>query len=236
LRAEAGLRDSALELVQAWELTLLKRAAVQAPVEVIGPFRVIFGPAGQLLGFDYALPVDPLDGPPSDVIAALRARYRVRHEGLRLEFNQGAWPGLDTALEAAGLALKGRNPLMACTLDGFLPFRSAAVRVRFLDSDPRHPSTRRASGEVEGAVAGRASIGAVDGVAELYGVITEPAFRRRGVAAAVCSALVQRHFDEGGRLAFLDAESSAAERLYARLGFRVIGARVVYGEPDDELS
>jgi ribosomal protein S18 acetylase RimI-like enzyme len=236
LPAQAGRHASALDLVQTWELTLLKRAALQAAVEVIGPFRAIFGRPGELLGFDHALPVDPLDGRLDEAIAALRARYRVHHQDLRIEFTQGIWPGLDTTLEAAGLALMGRTPLMACTARGFVSFRSASVAVRFLNTDPRHPSTRRAAGEMGGVTVGRASIGTVDEVGELYGVITEPAFRRQGVAAAVCSALLQRFFDEGGRLAFLDAESRPAQRLYARLGFDVVGIRLAYGEPNRPTS
>lgn len=229
---DAARDASALDLVQTWELTLLKRAALQATVDVVGPFRAIFGRPGQLLGFDYALPVDLQDGQLGGAIAALRARYRAHHEALRLEFNQGTWPGLDSTLEAAGLALIGRTPLMACTPNRFVSVRSPSVCIRSLRSDPRHPTTRRARGEIEGVTAGWASIGAVDGVAELYGVITQPAFRRRGVAASLCSSLLRGFFDEGGRLAFLDAESRAAERLYLRLGFRVIGTRLAYGEPD----
>jgi ribosomal-protein-alanine N-acetyltransferase len=68
-------------------------------------------------------------------------------------------------------------------------------------------------------------------VAELYGVVTDPRFRRRGVAATVCSALVERLFDDGGTLVFLDAENAGAEALYERLGFRRIGARLSYAEP-----
>jgi predicted GNAT family acetyltransferase len=51
------------------------------------------------------------------------------------------------------------------------------------------------------------------------------------VAATICSALVQRLFEEGGTLVFLDAENPGAEALYARLGFRRIGDRLTYTEP-----
>jgi predicted GNAT family acetyltransferase len=105
------------------------------------------------------------------------------------------------------------------------------VLVRFLEVDPHHASTLRAVGELDGQVAGRASLGTVEGVAELYGVVTDPPFRRRGVAATVCSALVERLFREGGSLVFLDAENPGSEALYAGLGFRRIGDRVTYAEP-----
>jgi ribosomal protein S18 acetylase RimI-like enzyme len=201
------------------------------PVEVIGPFRAIPGPTGELVGFNYALPVDPLDERLPASIDALRSLYRARREPLRLEFNQQTWPGLGAALERAGLTLESRNPLMACGPEEFRPFTAPSVVTRFLEVDPRHPSTLRAVGELDRQVAGRASLGTVEGVAELYGVVTDPPFRRRGVAATVCSALVERLFHNGGTLVFLDAENPGAEALYARLGFRGIGARLSYAEP-----
>jgi ribosomal protein S18 acetylase RimI-like enzyme len=203
------------------------------PVDVIAPFRAIPGRTGELVGFNYALPVDPLDETLPAAIGALRARYRARHEPLRIEFNEETWPELGAALERGGLVLESRNPLMACEPDEFRPFTAPFVVVRFLEVDPRHPSTLRAVGELDGQVAGRASIGTVDGVAELYGVVSDPPFRRRGVAATICSALVERLFHDGGTLVFLDAENPGAEALYTRLGFRRIGARLTYAEPED---
>ena len=200
-------------------------------MEVVAPFRAIPGRTGELLGFNYALPVDPLDERLPAAIDAVWARYRALHEPLRIEFNEETWPALGAALERAGLVLESRNPLMACEPEEFRHFAAPSVVVRFLESDPRHPSTLRAVGELHGQVAGRASIGTVDGVAELYGVVTDPPFRRRGVAATICSALIERQFHEGGTLVFLDAENLGAEALYAGLGFRRIGVRLSYAEP-----
>jgi len=198
---------------------------------VIGPFRAIPGPTGELAGFNYALPVDRLDPGLTDSIRALKARYRQLRQPLRIEFNEEIWPGLASALEAEGLVRESRNPLMACGPDEFRPFAARQVTVRFLEVDPRHPSTLRAVGELDGQVAGRASLGTIEGVAELYGVVTDPPFRRRGVAATICSALVERLFRDGGSLVFLDAENPGAEALYAGLGFARIGDRLTYAEP-----
>jgi ribosomal protein S18 acetylase RimI-like enzyme len=203
------------------------------PVEVVGPFRAIPGRTGEQVGFNYALPVDPLDKRLPAAINALWSRYRALREPLRLEFNEETWPELASALEAAGLVLESRNPLMACEPDGFRPIAASSVVVRFLEVDPRHPTTLRAVGELNGEVAGRASLGTVEGVAELYGVVTDPPFRRRGVAATICSALVERLFRNGGSLVFLDAENVGAAVLYAGLGFRRIGDRLTYAEPDE---
>ncbi len=55
-------------------------------------------------------------------------------------------------------------------------------------------------------------------------------FRRRGVAAAVSTWLLARGFESGARLAHLHADTEAAARVYARLGFSEAGALEVFAE------
>lgn len=92
------------------------------------------------------------------------------------------------------------------------------------------PTARFLLARVDGVAAGTGVSHAVRGVAEIVGVVTLSRFRRRGVASAVTSALVVRHFAEGGAMAFLDAANSGAESVYARLGFRGVGDRLTYGD------
>jgi ribosomal protein S18 acetylase RimI-like enzyme len=66
------------------------------------------------------------------------------------------------------------------------------------------------------------------GAAELVGIVTQKAMRRRGVAATVTSELVRRHFDRGGDFVFLDAASDEAAKVYEGLGFSPFGAILVY--------
>jgi len=66
------------------------------------------------------------------------------------------------------------------------------------------------------------------GVAEIVGVVTRNDRRRRGVAAAVTSELVRRHFEHGGDFVFLDAANDDAARVYGRLGFNRFGSKVVF--------
>jgi len=66
------------------------------------------------------------------------------------------------------------------------------------------------------------------GAAEIVGVVTRQDRRRRGVAAAITSELVRRHFANGGDFAFLDAANDEAARVYERLGFSPFGANLVY--------
>ncbi|MGK9165651.1 GNAT family N-acetyltransferase [Inquilinus limosus] len=63
--------------------------------------------------------------------------------------------------------------------------------------------------------------------AELAAVGTRPAFRRRGLAEAVCHRLLATYF-AGGELAWLSA-AAGAEPLYAKLGFRPVGTQLNFG-------
>ena len=66
-------------------------------------------------------------------------------------------------------------------------------------------------------------------LAELQGVTTLPDARRRGVAAAVSSALIARVFARNAIAVWLSVENTAARACYAKLGFRTIGSRSNYG-------
>jgi predicted GNAT family acetyltransferase len=66
------------------------------------------------------------------------------------------------------------------------------------------------------------------GAAEIVGVVTRKDRRKRGVAGAVTSELVRRHFANGGDFVFLDAANEEAGRVYERLGFSPFGANLIY--------
>jgi ribosomal protein S18 acetylase RimI-like enzyme len=84
---------------------------------------------------------------------------------------------------------------------------------------------------LDGLPAGAGSTPSIDGVAEVAGVATSPAQRRRGVAATLTSFLVEQLFAAGGRLAWLSAGDAAAQAVYERVGFAVVDMRLNYIEP-----
>jgi RimJ/RimL family protein N-acetyltransferase len=75
------------------------------------------------------------------------------------------------------------------------------------------------------------AVGAVGGgshnprgdVSEMVGVGVLPAFRRRGLAAAVAHLLSREALDNGVTTVFCGAESLDVARIYERVGFRRIG-------------
>lgn len=81
---------------------------------------------------------------------------------------------------------------------------------------------------IEGRPVGTGFISSVDGVCEVTRVGTMPAARRKGVAATVTSFMIADRFGRGDTLAWLTALSTAAQALYLKLGFRLVGDRLYY--------
>jgi predicted GNAT family acetyltransferase len=67
-----------------------------------------------------------------------------------------------------------------------------------------------------------------NGVTELMGIATLPAYRRRGFAAYLSAAMAQSAFAHGATLVFLCAVSAEAGRVYQRVGFQTVAALVEY--------
>jgi N-acetylglutamate synthase-like GNAT family acetyltransferase len=99
--------------------------------------------------------------------------------------------------------------------------RREAARVR--DGRTAH-ALAEAPGE--GAVAS-GNYQRVADVAEIVGVATLPAARRRGLGAAVTVALARHALDHGVRTVFLSAAEEDVARVYARVGFRRVGTACI---------
>ncbi|WP_091104969.1 GNAT family N-acetyltransferase [Micromonospora citrea] len=67
----------------------------------------------------------------------------------------------------------------------------------------------------------------VGDVAEIAGVATLPAARRRGLGAAVTAALARELLTAGTELVFLSAGSEEIARVYLRVGFRRVGTACI---------
>ena len=69
-------------------------------------------------------------------------------------------------------------------------------------------------------------------VTEIVGVATLPAFRRRGIGAAVVDLLIEDALHRGVRTIFLTAGDDAIARVYHRLGFRRIATGCIAEPPE----
>ena len=102
----------------------------------------------------------------------------------------------------------------------------AAVRARIAEGSFRLAGAFAAEGALGGG-----SHSPRGSVTEITGVATLPAFRRRGVAAAVTTTLVQDALQHGARVVFLSAGSVGVARVYQRSGFRRIGTACIASAP-----
>lgn len=89
---------------------------------------------------------------------------------------------------------------------------------------------------VDGEVVAVASTQAALGVAEVVGVATLPAYRRRGLGAAVTAAVVQAAVAAGATTVFLSAGDDDVARVYAALGFTRIGTAMIAETPPASAS
>ncbi len=64
-------------------------------------------------------------------------------------------------------------------------------------------------------------------VVEIAGVATLPAFRRRGLGAALTLALARQALESGAELVFLSASSNEVARVYLSVGFRRIATACI---------
>lgn len=106
----------------------------------------------------------------------------------------------------------------------FTPSAEGAARLRRTQENGGAVRFVRAP---DGGCAGAASCSApAVGTSELAGVGTRPAFRGRGVAASVTSALAQAMFFQGARSVWLEYSGEGSRRVYERVGFRPRGTRL----------
>jgi GNAT superfamily N-acetyltransferase len=74
-------------------------------------------------------------------------------------------------------------------------------------------------------------IAPLDGLAEVAGIATLSAYRRRGIAAVITDYALRTAFARGVEIALLTAGDEPAGRVYERVGFRRVGMALAYGEP-----
>ncbi|MGZ8597403.1 MAG: GNAT family N-acetyltransferase [Actinomycetota bacterium] len=91
--------------------------------------------------------------------------------------------------------------------------------------------TVAAAARVAGIIAAVGWHQPLDGASEIVGVATLPAFRRRGLGAAVTGALVADALERGVETVFLSADDDDVARVYARVGFRRVGTACAASVP-----
>lgn len=142
---------------------------------------------------------------------------------------------LATVLAAAevGFALPGTGPGSAGIAElrrvaGERPERQVAAERRDLETG----AAVRWAAWVDGVPVCTGRFTPVDGVAELIGVGTVPAYRRRGLGAAVTAGLTAEALVGGVEVVFMSAGDEDVARIYRRLGFADVGNACIAAPPD----
>ncbi|MBV9134909.1 MAG: GNAT family N-acetyltransferase, partial [Chloroflexi bacterium] len=94
----------------------------------------------------------------------------------------------------------------------------------------RQGLTVMVEGCIDGEPVGVGGHNPLNGITEIVGVGVLPAFRRRGIAAALTRALVDDARRRNIGTVFLSAGDDNVARLYARIGFRTV-ATACLAEP-----
>lgn len=207
LRAMAGVTHRANS---AWTAETWGPLSLGERIRAVEAFYAARGLAPQFM-------LSPLSPSPLDLELAARG-YRVESPVVI----QLADANHVAALESPHLVAVGAPPSAA--------FCEALVeRGRFRDVSQHFHVLRRlddraryAAVTIAGAVAG-AGFGVISGdVCGVFGMLTLPEFRRRGVARAIAVALAREAVQRDARFVYLQVERDnvAALALYAALGFR----------------
>lgn len=134
----------------------------------------------------------------------------------------------DLALYGAVPRIGFDSPGTAIGAAGAVELRRAAAEqsaasLAFHRERLRSGRTVMAVARLDGLPVSAGSHQPVDGVTEIVGVATLPQYRRRGLAALVVDRLIEDALAQGVDTIFLSADDDAVARVYARLGFRLVG-------------
>jgi ribosomal protein S18 acetylase RimI-like enzyme len=224
------------------------------------PFTAYLDRDDPMRFLNYAIPDDGAE-PDDAAVERLRAGFREHQRLPRLEWVEEAAPAVAAVLEACGMQLELRTPLMSCrpeqlvSADADVPALTVAPiadgdlretynlqRVAFGEAplpdgdEPRDPR-RRGGGAVlarsNGEAVAAASWTAVrDETSEIVGVATAAAWRRRGLAGAVTAAAAREAFAAGASLCVLSPGDDTAQRVYARAGFGRVATILHWSDPE----
>ena len=232
----------------------------------VGPYLCTFEQGTDLIWVNYATP-KPDSGLQSfrDALPTLRRAFIERSRTIRFESFDALDPGLAPLLQAEGIALHMRLPIMVCTraelavdptpaglslerltpsspddlLRQFVAARDAGfgplsaepieAQVAGLRREIEAGTSRPVLARMDGQAAGVGTLMGRGTVCELGGVATVPDFRGRGVARSVSQSLAALQLaDERANAVWLTAGSDVAQRVYERIGFRLLGWQSTY--------
>lgn len=112
---------------QAWQLDALGAHPAGTDLLAIGPFRAVVSTTPGSGGWVTIVGGTTSRPEITHAVSRLRSMFEQRQTQLEIEYNERLFPEVGRWLEAAGLRLAERNPLMACRPAGLKPFAATGV-------------------------------------------------------------------------------------------------------------
>jgi ribosomal protein S18 acetylase RimI-like enzyme len=184
--------------------------------EAVGPFTLF---RSRSVWSYYARPRRGLDGPvTAEDVALLAARCDELEIDLSIEWIGELTPSLEHAVAAAGLEVE-RHALLVLDAGELRPVAPPQdVAIELLAAD---------------GVLAAGSLQPAGDAAEILAVATLPSHRRRGVAAAVTTALLHEAERRAVAVTLLSTRDQAVTRVYERVGFRCVGTHLAAARDGD---
>jgi hypothetical protein len=117
---------------QAWQLAALASHPVGTELIKVGPFSAVVPVTAGAGGWVTLVAASATERETIAAVARLRTIFEGRAAPLEIEFNERLHPRVGRWLEAAGLTLAERNPLMACRPADFKPYAAPGVTLHRL--------------------------------------------------------------------------------------------------------
>jgi hypothetical protein len=197
-----------------------------------------------------------------EALAIIRRAFAAEGRWLSAELIEEASPGLADVLEANGMTVASRPPLLVVEAAGLLEPDLPDVVASVVSSEEEQAQANAVCVEayesedaaaafepdpadggwillrVDGLPVASASWGAVsDGVTEIAGVGTIHSHRRRGLGAIATAYATRQAFElAGATLAWLTPGDEGSDRIYRRLGFTPKATAVHLGDPGGHLA
>jgi ribosomal-protein-alanine N-acetyltransferase len=113
-----------------------------------------------------------------------------------------------------------------------LPWPERSLRFEVTDN----PAARCWAAELDGRLVGMLALWMIVDEAHIATVATHPGYRQQGIASQLLVAALKSAYAEGARSALLEvrAGNQAAQEMYRKFGFEVVGRRERYYKDNHE--
>jgi ribosomal protein S18 acetylase RimI-like enzyme len=140
------MNETTLAALRTIEAAMARAVPGGRVCERIAPFLATVDPTSELiwLSHAYVIPEEPMPEDLAPVIERLRSFYRQHNRRMRFELLAPLHPELGAKLEALGVTLQARMPLMLCTPGDLRPVQTPGLSIEWMTPSTSDDSVRDA--------------------------------------------------------------------------------------------